>query len=60
MCVRRGELWRGGGGTGVAVEVREGAVKQRDSCILSCKKKLLHIVYLKTAEHFSTIRKHVI
>lgn len=57
MCVRRGRVVGGGR---VAAEVREGAVKQRDSCILSCKKNPLHIVYLKTAEHFSTIRKHVI
>lgn len=42
------------------MEVREGAVKQKETPAFFHAKKTLHIVYLKTAEHFSTIRKHVI
>lgn len=51
---------RGVGRDGAREGGRERGGRQRDSCILSCKKKPLHIVYLKTAEHFSTIKKHVI
>lgn len=45
---------------GLVVEVREGWWSRETPAFFHAKEKILHIVYLKTAEHFSTIRKHVI
>lgn len=56
----RREGMRGDRGVGRDGAKEGGGGRHRVSCILSCKKKTLHIVYLKTAEHFSTIKKHVI